>query len=200
MATITWATGALRFVVLDERPEDVAELSRHPVEGRAPVSDNLVLAPTKLALSTVFTDDGVVGVDVHEAGRARANYETLLAVQRGAELVTVATPLRVYQGLVLTSITVAERQGSAKIKIDLGFEQRLSATAQEVVLPDPPARRGAGGRKNKGGLAGEALAGAEGGAAAAAASAVDDKEGTDYSGGQRTGQGWGGAAAAGDAP
>jgi hypothetical protein len=199
MATITWEGGLLAFVVLEERPEDGAELTRHPVEGKAPVADNVVVQPVKLNLSTIFSDDGTVGQS-YEEGRARRAYETLLGLLRRADLVTVTTPLRVYPSFVLISVVVAERRGTSSIRLDVGLEERLGTTAQEVEIPAAPARRGAGGRRGKGGLAGEALAGAEGGAAAAAASAVDEKEGTDYSKSDRTGQGWGAAAAAGDAP
>jgi hypothetical protein len=108
--------GAIIDVVVSEKGESEMEIAAHPVERSAEITDHAWRKPRKVTIS------GVTG-----QGAVIAAHEAFLALQERPQLMTVVTGLKVYDNMLLQSLST-ERDA------EYGRVLKFDAVLQEVII------------------------------------------------------------------
>lgn len=103
------------------------EVTEHPVERGAAISDHIRPKPDGLVMEGVVSDTPIY-VDPEE-GRAANAYEALRSIRSAGELVTVVSTLRVYENMAMVSFTVPKDARTGDVT-------QFSATFKEVRIVD----------------------------------------------------------------
>jgi len=128
-----------------ESPTDEAEVTRHPVEDGADITDHVQDLPARLSLVVGLTNSPLPEQGPMAKNRDLDLYLELLDVKRRGELLQVVTGLRVYDNMVLTRVapTRTARSGQA-LEINIDFEEVKLTTTETVDIPPAQQRRRAG--------------------------------------------------------
>lgn len=123
------------------------EVTEHPVETGADVSDHARKAPDSLQISGIISDTPILlniedrqpsveGTDPD--ARARAAYDEFRRLQDTAALLEVTTEMRLFSDMMIESISVSRDASKRHIlDIGLGLRQFRRATVQSVPAPEP---------------------------------------------------------------
>lgn len=116
-------------VVLEEDGQDQLEITRHPVERGAPVSDHAFKLPAELVMRCAW--GGPMG-----PAYLRGVYQALLALQAEREPFTVSTGKRVYPNMLMRSLSVstAGPRDENLLAVTCAFQEVLFAETQETTL------------------------------------------------------------------
>lgn len=90
--------------VVSENHTSALQVTEHPVEAGANISDHARQMPDVVTLDIALSNTTKLGE--HTPGRAIDIYEKLRLLQTNAELVTVVTTLRVYENMILENLSV----------------------------------------------------------------------------------------------
>jgi len=101
-------------VILSEAATDEIEITEHPVEAGANVSDHAWLKPRKIVISGIKAE-------------ALSGYQELRALQTTLEPFDLITGLDLYQNMLIQSLTATRDTENSRV---LSFE----ATCQEVII------------------------------------------------------------------
>ena len=159
--TITWESDANQVVTFDatmsESHESTTEITDHPVEDGADITDHLKRMPDEFSLTGIVTDDPLVverstnataantGGDPNQ--RAVSAYVFLRTAKDQGRLVRVFTKLRDYRNMAIASLTVDRDKGNSRIlEADITLREIVIAVTEQVEAPTPaktaaPARR-----------------------------------------------------------
>ena len=132
-------SGVVEFdadLTVEETHERAADVTEHPVESGARVSDHIILQPARLTLEGFVTDAGVA-VFGASAGRTQTAFETLDEAWREREPVQVVTGYRTYSDMVIVRLDMPrERPGSMRFSMELQHVAIVSSEVVEVAAPD----------------------------------------------------------------
>lgn len=103
------------------------EATTHPVEKGAKITDHLRPEPETVSIEGLISDTPANRLQPGVPGYAAAAYAKLLAIKDGGVLVTLATELRTYTSMALTSLDVPR-------DATVGDALRFSATFQKIIL------------------------------------------------------------------
>lgn len=127
--------------VTSEAWTDDAQPTRLPVEEGADVTDHVVDQPTRLSLGVVHTNHpaNLPGVgDVPSPMRARFFYETLFRFKSTRQLLTIVTPHRVGENMLLVSIPPTwDAVNGEGFVATLAFEEIVRVSTKIVDVPTP---------------------------------------------------------------
>lgn len=117
--TIHRAIGEMTFdATFQESHASDLEVTDHPIETGALVSDHAFMKPLKVEItagvSDILTPSGNPAYG-GGSGRAQAAYQLLTELQKSAEPFIVQTGLKVYENMVCESIRTAQERDSANI-------------------------------------------------------------------------------------
>jgi hypothetical protein len=114
--------GVIIDVVVSEKGDSEMEIAAHPVERSAEITDHAWRKPRKLTIS------GVTG-----QGAVIAAHEALLALQARPQLMTIVTGLKVYENMLLQSLS-AERdtEYSRVLKFDAVLQEVIIVSTQSA--------------------------------------------------------------------
>lgn len=90
-------------LTIEENHERAAEVTEHPVESGAQISDHVILSPERLRLSGFVTDAGVA-VFGSNPGRTQDAFETLDIAWASHELTQVVTGYKTYRDMIITRL------------------------------------------------------------------------------------------------
>lgn len=93
-------------VVVDEHSEDTLEITKHPVQQGADITDHAFVNPSKLNITAMWSDD--------DAPLAET-YQNLLDLQASREPFDVVTGKRAYQNMLFTSLSVTTDSNTENI-------------------------------------------------------------------------------------
>lgn len=139
------------------------DITEHPVERGADVSDHAKKAPDSLQISGIISDTPILlnGADKQPSvpggdpeRRAQQAYDEFVRLQDTAALLEVATEIRTYSDMMIESISVI-RDATKRHILDIGLGLRVfrRASVETIEAPQPvePAHKpkGKGGRKPK---------------------------------------------------
>jgi hypothetical protein len=136
-------------VATTEQPNNDALPTRLPVENGSDVSDNIVIQPTRLGLGVVHSNHpaDLLGLDAGPM-RARQFYEDLFRFQQTKQLLSIVTPHRVYENMVLVSLPPAwDNTNGEGFVATLQFEEIVRVETRIVALQ----RSNSGGNLKDGG-------------------------------------------------
>ena len=109
-------------VVIDEMHRDEMQITMHPVEIGAPITDHAFRMPAMIEMRAGWSDSSAQAV-----GYVQEVYQELLALQRSRKLFSVSTGKRQYTNMLLRSLLVRTDETSE-------FALMTIAVAQEVLL------------------------------------------------------------------
>lgn len=123
-------SGVVEFtadLTIDERHERSAEVTQHPIESGAQVSDHVILSPERVML-TGFVSDAGVAVFGSQPGNTQSAFETLDAAWRKGEPVSLVTGYKTYQDMVITRLNLPRnRPESMRFDMELQHVTILSS-------------------------------------------------------------------------
>ncbi len=122
-----------------EAPSDDAMPTRLPVEDSADVTDHVVVQPTRLALGVVQTNHPAELFSVATVPqRSRHFYEDLFRFQQTKQLLTIVTPHRVYENMILTSVPPSWDASNGEGFVGtLQFEEIVRVATKIVAIERP---------------------------------------------------------------
>lgn len=144
---------------LSEQHTSEVEVTEHPVEVGASITDHLRPKPDMLVLEGVVSNDpmpssadpdlprssGTALFSTHsesDATRAGQAYRTLLALKESGHLITVVTSLRSYDNMALKSLSVPRSpQSGQALRFSATFIEVKLVSNREVVLPAQPKQK-----------------------------------------------------------
>lgn len=161
MASIAYTTDdgrleVIEFDVLDSHgATHTAKATQHPVETGALISDHVLQDPDVLRLTGLVTNTPLPsGVKMTAqaageyqtfqnaaeagqfAGRAQAAYFALVRVKEAGKPVTIETPLRSYEDMVLESVETSESaDASDALTFNIGARQIRTTSTRTVPAP-----------------------------------------------------------------
>lgn len=149
IATPLSGEGIVEFdAVIEEQHESSVQLTQHPVEEVADVSDHAIERPARLVLTGVMTNTPAVSrlaqlVDplAFKADRAEEAYEDLLVVHRENARVDVLTTLQLYEDMLVTRIAVprnAELGNAVEMRVELEQVRIVSSETVEAPVTENP--------------------------------------------------------------
>jgi hypothetical protein len=128
---------------LTEQSSRMADVTRHPVEDGASVTDHVRQEPVTLSLQVIATTSPVGGLAEADAQRDRTFRRDVIEIQAARELITVLCELGEFPGMVISGID--DRQdastGEAYIASITLTEIRRAVRVVTLVPPDPADER-----------------------------------------------------------
>lgn len=122
---------------VSESPTHESELTDHPIEKGADVTDHVQVKPATLDLSVIVTNAPFPEQGTPEHGRAEAAYDRLLEIWRAGEPVTWSTPRRTWPNMIITRISAPRDSPSGHTVFELALREVVFV--DQVFSPVPPA-------------------------------------------------------------
>lgn len=137
--TITFAdkTTLTLDAALSQGHERGADVTQHPVEQGADVSDYVRAKPHSLTVQGIIAKFPMVDPETEpEKNRVAKAFERLERAVDGGELVTVQTGLKVYRSMAIVGLSVTrEARNGHDMEVRLDFREVRLATAKTVAVP-----------------------------------------------------------------
>lgn len=150
------AKGLLEFVELDATLSEAhsfdTQITDHPVETGANISDHIRSLPIKLHLSGVVSNQPLALTQINlNPNRAEEALGTLVQWQLDAELLTITTTLTTYESLVLKSVSLKRDKTTGNVAaMEMDFQEIKQVTSAyadvepktDVISAKPPKAKG----------------------------------------------------------
>jgi hypothetical protein len=136
-------TSVVFDVFENESHKATAKVTDHPVESGAQVSDHVMQEPDTLDLVARVSNTPIVRAEERGDGipdhlRVDQAYAALMVMKRAGEPVTVATSLRFYQEMVITSVTITRDASTGDaLAVSLSLREIRTATSKTVKARTP---------------------------------------------------------------
>lgn len=124
---------------LTEQHTSDAEITEHPVETGANISDHVRSKPDRLQMDAILSNSPLTGNA--EAGRAENLYEQLRLLKESATLLTVLTSLRTYESMAIESLGVprtAKEAGAVHVNVTLKQIRLVTNKSSIVTVTKEP--------------------------------------------------------------
>jgi hypothetical protein len=121
-------------VVIEESHEDSLEITEHPVEQGAAISDHAFLKPRTLTIRG-GASDSTSGVE----GSAQEFYDKLLELQKSREPFDIVTGKRLYKNMLLATLSVVtDGNSGAALFFSAECREVIIVTTQVTSVPPRP--------------------------------------------------------------
>jgi hypothetical protein len=133
--------GIFPDVTIEEHHTDEIEVSRHPIEQGAPISDHAYKRPAQLTMRVGWSDStvGLIGnqfIGIGLEGAILDTYRQLQRLQESLQLFTVVTGKRTYHNMLMVSLSVSTTKESENTLIaEIRFEEVFLVSTQTGNLP-----------------------------------------------------------------
>lgn len=128
-------------VVVSEKHHDELEMTEHPVEAGATITDHAFKLPATVVIQCGFGASGVATSDpfaLHAAVNLSDIYDQLLKLQDPPTLVNVVTGKRLYKNMLIKSIAVETDVATENVlMVTVTCRQVIIATTQNFTVPAP---------------------------------------------------------------
>lgn len=132
----TFVSDVLLEAAISVSHEASAEVTLHPVEEGASVSDHVRPMPETIQLTGVITDHPLFA-GLFESDRPASDAERrFLEIVRTGEIVTITTTRRTFKNYAVTRITFPQTQADG-LTFSLTAQEIRTVSAQQVDAPDP---------------------------------------------------------------
>lgn len=133
-------------VTFEERHEDTLEVTDHPVEQGASITDHAYLNPVSVEIKIGFKPQSAAGAALGSLTSALSGkkpipylnqvYQNVLALQKNRILQVIMTGKRVYTNMIIQSITcVTDVETENVLKLTLRCRQVIIVSTQAFSLP-----------------------------------------------------------------
>lgn len=121
---------------ISEDYRDGVQLTRHPVEDGADISDHIQTLPKEVTLEGIISNTPLVESQ-RFPDRADTKYQQLRNLLESRQQVTIVTGLRLYRNMILESIGLSRKVPAAQdIRPVLKFVELVIVSPQTVQVPD----------------------------------------------------------------
>lgn len=115
-------------VILNETTTDSLVVTKQPVQTGTPITDHAYKEPTVLSMKIRFNDNLTRSLS--------KIYEELLALQFPPVPITVTTPKRIYEDMLITSLGLTTDKSTENVlAIDVSFQQIILVSISVVQVP-----------------------------------------------------------------
>jgi hypothetical protein len=127
-------------VTIDENAQDDLEITSHPVQRGAAISDHAYLKPSTLSIKCIFAPFFTPLSEV---------YEKFLSLQASREPFDVVTGKRIYKNMLLKSVSqTTDKDSELVLSVDVSLQQVIIVDVQLTTVPPrakqkSPAKTGA---------------------------------------------------------
>lgn len=122
---------------ISENATDELEITKHPVQDGATISDHAYLKPSSLALKVIFTD---------EDRPLQETYRLLLELQASKQPFDVVTSKRLYKNMLMKTLAqTTDEETENLLSINFSVEQIIIVQVETTSVP-PRAKQAAPGR------------------------------------------------------
>ncbi len=158
---------------LNETHSSSVDVTQHPVEDGADITDHVRIKPETISITGVVTNTPLIFLASFRESPTRAEeaYETMRELLRNREPISVITTLRQYDNMILTNMQTSRdaRTGNV-VQCTLNFQEIIIANSETVEAPEPEAGSASSAGAVNGGTQGAGAASA--GAASSSQSAL----------------------------
>lgn len=133
------------FVPFEEHHSDILEITEHPVEQGAKVSDHAYKRPSQVTIKFGWSNSSMGGTSgaSHSgaaSGQVAAIYQELLGLQAMREPFPVMTGKRLYQNMLMAELTVdTDKQTEHALMVTAIFKEVLLVTTNTIQVASVPA-------------------------------------------------------------
>ncbi|MBC17082.1 MAG: hypothetical protein CL942_08525 [Desulfovibrio sp.] len=132
--------GLVMDVTVEENHNDDLEITDHPVENGANVTDHAFMQPPTVSITAGVSDSG--GTSTGDKRSVEA-YEKLLELQKKREPFDLITGKRVYKNMLIRSLsTTTDKETENALIFTAELREVIMATVQAVSIPRSRQRRG----------------------------------------------------------
>lgn len=128
-------------VVVSEKHQDELEMTDHPVEAGATITDHAFKLPATVVIQCGFSASGPATSNpfsLHESVNLSDIYDSLLKLQDPPTLVNVVTGKRLYKNMLIKSIAVeTDKETENVLMVTVTCRQVIIATTQNITVPAP---------------------------------------------------------------
>lgn len=110
-----------------------ASTTQFPVEGGSQVSDHVILGPETISLTGFVTDTPLI-YRADAEGASQGAFDALDTLWRERSPVMVSTRFKIYENMIIESITMPETDGDS-LEYSIDLTQIRIAVGRQVVLP-----------------------------------------------------------------
>lgn len=128
-------------VVVDERTTDTLTVTKQPVQQGASITDNAYLEPTVFTSTAYFKDNTLSlsglsnSLTSPQTGLTKL-YQALLDLQASFTPFNIVTPKRVYQNMLMTSLTQnTDKNTENCLSVAMSFQQVIIVSVSTVAVP-----------------------------------------------------------------
>jgi hypothetical protein len=131
---------------LSESHQKDAEVTEHPVELGADISDHFRPKQDQLQIEGVVSNTPLRGTA--DSARAQTAYETLVRLRKTGQMLTVVTPLESYENMALISLVVPRDPKLGEVlKFTASLKQVTIVQSQRVKIVGPRSSKSSEGNK-----------------------------------------------------
>lgn len=136
--------GLTMDVTVEEHHTDDLEITDHPVENGADVTDHAFLLPPSVTITAGVSDSGGSNSDTSGGDKRSVEaYEKLLELQKKREPFDLITGKRVYKNMLIRSLsTTTDKETENALIFTAELRQVIMATIQVVSIPRSRQKRG----------------------------------------------------------
>jgi hypothetical protein len=122
-------------IVIEEDHEDTLTITEHPVEQGAAITDHAFKNPSSVTIQCMWSNTQASLFDFSES-YVQGIYQQLIALQNGRQPITIVTGKRMYQNMLLESITTQTTNESAySLPVTLECKQIIIVQTSATTLP-----------------------------------------------------------------
>lgn len=134
MAIIRSIGGIIPDVIIEETHSDEMEITQHPVQQGAAISDHAYKKPMTLKMSVLFGKDDI-----------NITYQKLLEMQDKAQLIDVITGKRSYKNMILKSLSVTtNKETNSILKVEAELVEVIIVSVTVINVPARSKQKNAG--------------------------------------------------------
>lgn len=124
-------------VTIEESAQDDLEITQHPVQDGAAITDHAYKKPVTLTVMAQYTE-GASGVPVDEM------YRRLLSLQESREPIDVITGKRMYSNMLIKSVSETTDKDTSKVlNVTASLQEIIVVTVATVEVPAKSQKRSA---------------------------------------------------------
>jgi len=123
-------------LTITESHQRRAEVTSHPVESGATISDHIILPPETVQLDGFVTDATITEAETASLGRTQEIFDSLEQLWNETDVVTVVTGYKTYENMVIVDLSLPRDRPSS---------MRFSMTLQKLTVVETEMAQIAGG-------------------------------------------------------
>lgn len=125
-------------LTVSEQHDRKADVTEHPVETGAIISDHVILQPARVTLSGFVSDAGVA-VGGAQPGNTQDAFDAIESAWESGDKMQVVSGYKTYSDMVITSVSLPkEKPGSMQFEIDLKHVTTVSSATGAIAPTGSP--------------------------------------------------------------